>query len=210
MMGQPKEWVRGHHKRAPVDDDGRKRCGGCGEFKDPSEFLFRKKHGVLSSQCKPCLSATHRAYAEVNRERIKAQQREYRAKHAEKRRVQIREWREAHPKKCREYGRKNASTYRARSKAAFVEYVDHRKVWDRDDGMCGICGDPVAWDDLEVDHIWPRAKNGVEAYFNMRAAHEWCNQWKSDRLDDEIGVVDLSNARLVSVDGRPISGVPFV
>lgn len=85
------------------------------------------------------------------------------------------------------------STRRARKRDAFVAHVNRRAIYERDGWMCGICGDPV---DREakvpdpaapvLDHIVPLARGGTHEPANVRCAHFYCNNVKSDRLDGEM------------------------
>lgn len=52
-----------------------------------------------------------------------------------------------------------------------------RTVWERDNGICGICGEPVAFGPkMHADHIIPRALGGTDDQSNLRATHAKCNQ----------------------------------
>lgn len=82
-------------------------------------------------------------------------------------------------------------------------YRDHydpsitlKKLYERDGGVCQICGEPCDWDDREwgchgptypsLDHIVPRAKGGDHKWENVQLAHCICNSRKRDLIDDEL------------------------
>lgn len=69
---------------------------------------------------------------------------------------------------------------------AFVEHVDRTTVYERDQGLCGICGLLVARDRWELDHRIPLNRDGLHSYENTRVSHDVCNGWKNDRLDEEL------------------------
>ena len=78
---------------------------------------------------------------------------------------------------------------RARLLGAFVEDVDRVTVWERDNGICGICGKPVdptlPWPEkfsMTLDHVVPLARGGEHSYANAQIAHAICNSRKNDRL----------------------------
>lgn len=48
-------------------------------------------------------------------------------------------------------------------------------IHQRDGGRCGICGQPVAVEDMHVDHIRPRIEGGNDAVTNLRISHPVCN-----------------------------------
>lgn len=54
--------------------------------------------------------------------------------------------------------------------------LDREKIYG--DGICGICGEPVEYDDFEVDHIIALAKGGSHSYENTQPAHSICNRRK--------------------------------
>jgi hypothetical protein len=53
---------------------------------------------------------------------------------------------------------------------------DRLAIWERDQRLCGICGEPVAVEHLEIDHITPRMAGGSDDPRNLRAAHGLCNR----------------------------------
>lgn len=73
---------------------------------------------------------------------------------------------------------------------AFVESVKLREIYDRDNGICRICGLPVPetnessnqWA-ATVDHIYPLSKGGLHKKSNCQLAHRLCNSIKQDDSD---------------------------
>lgn len=70
------------------------------------------------------------------------------------------------------------------------ERIYRRKVYERDNWTCQLCGKPVnirttkPWHPLmpTLDHIIPRAAGGAHVYSNVQLAHAICNSIKSDGL----------------------------
>lgn len=70
------------------------------------------------------------------------------------------------------------------------------KVFDRDNGVCWICGGKCNWDDYQTrngqkivgndypskDHVIPLAKGGTHSWDNVRLAHWLCNTRKRDKI----------------------------
>lgn len=48
-------------------------------------------------------------------------------------------------------------------------------IWKRDNGICGICNQPVTRTEMHMDHIQPRSLGGSDSFNNLRAAHGLCN-----------------------------------
>ena len=53
-----------------------------------------------------------------------------------------------------------------------------RFVISRDGYVCGICGDDVAPDDVEIDHIVPVVHGGRDDTSNLQVTHSLCNRKK--------------------------------
>ena len=56
------------------------------------------------------------------------------------------------------------------------------KVIERDGLVCGLCGGPVAPDDVHIDHILPRSLGGRDRLSNLQVAHSRCNLRKGARI----------------------------
>lgn len=82
-------------------------------------------------------------------------------------------------------------------KSAMVDKdIDLISLYDRDKGICHLCGAKCDLDDKEeidgviicgnsypsIDHVIPLAKGGVHSWDNVKLAHRICNSIKSDRI----------------------------
>jgi len=79
-----------------------------------------------------------------------------------------------------------------------------RAIWERDQGLCGICGDAVEWADLDIDHIMPRRHQGSNSPANLRATHARCNRGRSrtSLSDVPAEVLALPLERISTIDAR--------
>jgi 5-methylcytosine-specific restriction endonuclease McrA len=50
------------------------------------------------------------------------------------------------------------------------------KLCERDQGICGICGTYVAYDEMDIDHIRAKAMGGPDHWDNLRPSHAECNR----------------------------------
>ena len=58
-----------------------------------------------------------------------------------------------------------------------AEYIARRRrLWERDGGICGFCGEPVPFGEMDIDHRIPRAAGGTDDEDNLRCAHRRCNR----------------------------------
>lgn len=69
-----------------------------------------------------------------------------------------------------------------------------KEVYERDNGVCYLCGKPCDWNDYEDvdgvivygnnypsrDHVVPKSKGGANDWSNIRLAHRICNCLKAD------------------------------
>lgn len=75
----------------------------------------------------------------------------------------------------------------ARKRAVYVEDVHRDVVWERDRGLCYLCGhpaDPARWD---LEHIHPIAHGGEHSYLNTAVSHPLCNQQKGSTPWPSVG-----------------------
>lgn len=53
------------------------------------------------------------------------------------------------------------------------------KVYERDEGICQICFEPVLFEEGSADHIIPWSRGGPSAQRNLRLTHRPCDQARS-------------------------------
>lgn len=87
-------------------------------------------------------------------------------------------WSKRNPAKVRELRMR----YNARKVAATVESVDYNLIWQRDGGICHICGGLVAPNDIHFDHVIPLSKGGPHTHDNIKVSHSLCNTRKGAKL----------------------------
>ena len=96
-----------------------------------------------------------------------------------------------------------SATRRALTKAALVELVDPRVVWERDGGICQLCHQSVegTW---HLDHVIPLSRGGEHSYKNVQVAHPLCNLKKGSTVlvtvTDAVsftGVFETSRTRAI-------------
>ena len=59
------------------------------------------------------------------------------------------------------------------------------QIFERDGGICQICGRPLTINEFTVDHVIPLGRNGINNISNYRCVCRKCNEWKADNLDEE-------------------------
>lgn len=103
-------------------------------------------------------------------------------------------------KKCerKEHEKKRGErTHRKRARLYGVEYdpsVKLDKVFERDNGICQICGKPCDYEDKSpngtvgnnypsIDHITPMSRGGAHVWENVQLAHMRCNSIKGISME---------------------------
>lgn len=152
-----------------------------------------------------------RRHYEKNRDSIKAKTRDYAKQHVVQQNALKADWKKRNPEKNRDinanYRRENRefrrlynvsyfasrpghrATLEHRRRAleisAFVEDVQPALVYERDMGLCQICGLPVEAGEFHLDHGIPLARGGEHSYSNCQTAHARCNVRKHMKLPGE-------------------------
>lgn len=165
-----------------------KLCTGCNRVLPREAFYPRRSRGptALNSQCKACCSARAAGWAHAHPERIRARAA---ANVASVRRAAAK-WQSKQPPGWRKTydarrdsaaRREREARRRARQRAQFVEVIDVHAVFERDGGICGICGEPVDAANFQIDHVVALANGGDHSYANVQISHPLCNQRKGAR-----------------------------
>lgn len=83
---------------------------------------------------------------------------------------------------------------RARQYGVGHEPYSRQAVYDRDGGVCQLCGEhidlTVEYPDpmyFSIDHMIPLSKGGHDHFDNVQSAHMVCNQEKKDRVLMNLG-----------------------
>lgn len=185
VKGEPCKFVAGHSSRVrwklPVD--GLLRCPKCGEAKLTAEFNrdSRRPSGYCP-WCRKCEAAKAAEWYRRNRERVAKAGVEYKAANPDVGRAASARWIVNNRDLYLARARIAASAYRARKRNLFVEDVDAFVVYERDQGLCGICGGPVDRHDFHVDHVVPLSRGGEHSYANVQLAHPFCNCRKHNKM----------------------------
>lgn len=134
------------------------------------------------------------AWREKNAEYDRERSARYRAEHREERReaerLNAKRWRAKNPGYSKVQYAANPERFKAKVEkrralkrgAGVTEEIVPLVVLERDDGVCGICGDDVDPLNFHVDHIIPLARGGSHTYGNVQVAHPSCNCRKRDQL----------------------------
>jgi HNH endonuclease len=138
------------------------------------------------------VNANNRRWEEANREHLSALRRKYRANWSDEKKQSMKEYYRQYAKSHPEIYRENMHNRRAMIREAFVEKVETRILYERDNGICGICGNHVSLTDASVDHIVPLSKGGAHSYDNTQISHLSCNQSKNNKFYFELIALDSS------------------
>jgi len=74
------------------------------------------------------------------------------------------------------------SLYERKDEKRLFSSEQRRILWNSDEKrLCRICGKPLTWVDLSVDHISPHVRGGKTDLRNAQMVHRRCNSAKGDR-----------------------------
>jgi len=170
-------------------------CPTCGE-KDISKFgKNNARADRLMLKCKKCTNAEgqkrreeetleqreerlayHATYNASHREQLNAAAKRRYQNDPERAKAEVSAWQASHPELVRFY----TSQRRAREKGTLQpgEQVSMRLIYQRDHGLCYICGKPVDRRETSIDHVVALESGGQNTVENMRLAHQKCNKEK--------------------------------
>jgi 5-methylcytosine-specific restriction endonuclease McrA len=112
----------------------------------------------------------------IFRETMKTTVKAWLLAHPEKRTEQSRKWRAKNPLRARQL----IEDYRHRLEARYVEPVSLEAIYERDGGICHLCGLPVDRQDASPDHVVPMSLGGFHAMWNVKLSHWRCNRRKNN------------------------------
>jgi len=97
-----------------------------------------------------------------------------------------RRWRAANPERFAHRNREHRSRVRARSRGNKVVPVDRLAIYERDGGICHLCGQPSDRKTFCLDHLVPIALGGPHSPENVAVAHRSCNRRRGIKSIEEI------------------------
>ena len=59
-------------------------------------------------------------------------------------------------------------------------------VYQKTNGICSICGDPISENNFTIDHIIPLSKGGTDDISNLQPVCRTCNQIKNNSTQEEL------------------------
>ena len=202
-----------------------RKCSKCGILKPLDYFQADKsKKSGYKSQCKECVKSNpklieyQKVYRQNHADYFRVKHSEYRARNREKLKYLSRmrrlnnpditkryylENRERILERCHEYrkterGKGLQYAYRVKRRFAMCAGDDDitlDKLFNRDGGVCALCGRRCDYGDYifqgdtfiagndypSIDHITPLSKGGSHTWNNVQLAHKRCNSIKSNR-----------------------------
>lgn len=168
-----------------------KECTKCGVPKYLNEFhkMAQSRDGHRPD-CKECHLKDQKVYQELHSDQEAARSATHYAVNREDRLEYQQAYAIAHHEQIVAYKKNNLSAHAERQRLresnkqhVFDEHVDRMTVFQRDEGICGICNKEASVDDFHVDHVVPLSKGGRHNYSNVQTAHPSCNCKKKDRLN---------------------------
>lgn len=127
-------------------------------------------------------------YRKKNKKKLSEYNKKWKAKNKDKVNASHKKYRKKHPEKIAEFNRR----YRKNNKEKEREYKQKRRlklrfeIFKRDNFTCQYCGRKSPDVILEVDHIFPKSKGGLNKKENYKTACKDCNIGKGDSILNEF------------------------
>lgn len=119
--------------------------------------------------------AASKKWNDNNPEKVKEMGRRYYEDNKDTHHEYGKKWRADNPEAQRQIQLRYTQKRRSRLKDAFVETVNFDIVWERDKGICCLCGEPADLDDWWLEHKTPLSRGGPHSYDNVGVSHPNCN-----------------------------------
>lgn len=71
------------------------------------------------------------------------------------------------------------------NRRTFTEY-EKKTIYANGNGRCALCGKPIEFKHMTIDHKTPLSRGGTNALDNLQPACRVCNFMKQDMLMDEL------------------------
>ena len=68
------------------------------------------------------------------------------------------------------------------------QFTDYEKktVYAKNNGKCAICGKPVMYKKMTIDHIVPISQGGTNEFSNLQLACHSCNRLKNNFTEEDF------------------------
>jgi len=156
------------------------------------------ERNVCNRQCVECRRNQEKDRYHKDPDKYTARSRKQYAKDPHYHRKKAQNWRKNNPEKSREYGKEweeknkhKRKTYKQRRRAAekgadgTFSPDDILRIFDMQNGKCGICSTKKTMKQMHIDHIKPLSKGGSNWPKNLQLLCAKCNKskWAKDPLD---------------------------
>lgn len=159
------------------------RCKACARqfYYDNREKQLEnhKKYHEEHKEARNAYVAEH--YINGYKERKMELQRRRRIEDPEKNREMQRKWEKNNPAK-----RKMYKAIRRAREGVRSEPIDYDLIYERDNGICYLCGEPLTREEMHGDHVVSLKNGGTHTMDNIRATHGSCNQRKGAKWLHEL------------------------
>lgn len=90
--------------------------------------------------------------------------------------------------------------YKHPTKRVVLSKAARVSIYNKANHYCSLCGKPIEYADMTVDHIVPVSRGGTNDWENMRCVCEDCNRLKGNRLDHEMytGLVNVCSMKALA------------
>lgn len=171
-----------------------KRCSTCKQMKPESEFRKAKRNpDGLKYQCKACMLKYEKS-RDPDKKHDYAKK--YRENNKDVERARLQKWKTENREEYTAYKKAMRTKRRSYSFDEYDKGITVRALFDRNGGICELCGKPCDFSDRiyengvfiagksypSIDHIIPVSKGGSHTWDNVQLAHRSCNSVKHNKV----------------------------
>lgn len=145
----------------------------------------RQQAAAWYAKNRAAVSERDRLKRQANPDMYSARHAEYNRRNADSNRSRVRTWQAANPDRVKD----SRTRRKARKRGNATEPYQRLAIFERDQWVCALCGQPIdavlTYPDPmcpSIDHVVPLAAGGADAPGNIQASHLICNLRKGARL----------------------------
>ncbi len=72
-------------------------------------------------------------------------------------------------------------------------YPNKRNLYDKQNGICGLTGKKLSWNQANIEHKIPKSQGGKESWENLMIADKEANSARGNKPYSELGIKPLFN-----------------
>ena len=85
-----------------------------------------------------------------------------------------------------DYASANKKPSKSKTKRCAIDPIIRQYIYRQADGKCALCGRPLVYTEMTIDHIIPLSKGGENEIENFQCTCKECNEFKQSILPEDF------------------------